>query len=42
MDWNGWTLTCAAGTDPFLMIALISVKDAIEDKKKNKNKRLRD
>jgi hypothetical protein len=32
IDWNGWTLTCAAGTDLFLFIALISVKDAIKDK----------
>jgi len=33
LDWNGWTLTCAPGTDIFLFIALVSVKDAIKDKK---------
>ena len=31
IDINGWTLTIAKGIDPILMIALISVKDAIAD-----------
>jgi len=32
IDINGWELTVAKGIDPVLMIALISVKDAIKDK----------
>ena len=31
IDINGWVLTVAKGIDPILMIALISVKDAIKD-----------
>jgi len=31
IDINGWTLIIAKGIDPILMIALISVKDAIQD-----------
>uniref|UniRef100_A0A7S3ACR7 Phospholipid scramblase n=1 Tax=Haptolina ericina TaxID=156174 RepID=A0A7S3ACR7_9EUKA len=31
IDMNGWMLTVSKGIDPILMIALISVKDAIKD-----------
>lgn len=31
IDMNGWTLKIAKGIDPILMIALVSVKDAIND-----------